>query len=244
MCRRRVDTTQEGFTLIEMMMGASIMAVVGAALVGALLGQSSLNATARNLTAAMSDATRIMEEIRQQNTGVNCTGGVPSAAAPAPRTSWDDWLSNKKAKTIPGVPGRLERIAVTCTEEGDQDGDGIPNNAVCGTGGARPQVSGGEWNNPPSRFPPFKPFDPIRVSVAVGWVQGQRVIGQSRVTSGKQTAAPGPEFTYVPEHTETTTQGKLKVTTTIPAQLGFGTDADGDGIISSQAMLTSVVTCR
>ncbi len=242
MCRRRVDTTQEGFTLIEMMMGASIMAVVGAALVGALLGQSSLNATARNLTAAMSDATRIMEEIRQQNTGANCLAGIPSAAAPKNRSSWDYWLYNDAAKTIPtGVPDRLERIAVTCTEEGDQNRDGIQNNAVCGKGGARPQVSGGEWNNPPNTP---TTFDPIRVSVAVGWVQGQRVIGQSRVTSGKQTAAPGPEFTYIPEHTETTTQGKLQVTTTIPAQLGFGTDADGDGIVSSQAMLTSVVTCR
>ena len=49
-----------GFTLVELMLGAAVLTVVAVALLGSYFGQSFLNANARNLTAAMNDATRVM----------------------------------------------------------------------------------------------------------------------------------------------------------------------------------------
>src|SRR3989338_4691942 len=92
-----------GFTLIEIMLGTSIMVIVLVAMLGSFLGQSTLNQNSRNMMAAMNDATRVMEQIRQQNsTSVAdswcATAGLPSAAPPInPSTNqayvrWDDWL--------------------------------------------------------------------------------------------------------------------------------------------------------
>ena len=89
-----------GFTLVEMMLGAFIVAVVAAALIGAILGQMSLNLSARSLTQAMTDATRVMEEIRRQNSVTDCTLGIPTAKPPANFSSWEDWLSGA-GKSIP-----------------------------------------------------------------------------------------------------------------------------------------------
>ena len=109
-----------GFTLIEMMMGAAIMAIVSAALIGAYIGQSSLNLTARNVNAAMRDATRVMEEIRNQNSANNCTSNIPSIKPPGIYTSWDAWLVGK-GKSIPmNRTTPFESVAVTC-----QDATGI-----------------------------------------------------------------------------------------------------------------------
>ncbi|MBI4341104.1 MAG: type II secretion system protein [Candidatus Omnitrophica bacterium] len=232
----RAARAQGAFTLIEMMMGASIMAVVSAALIGAVIGQSSLNATARNLTAAMTDATRVMEEIRAQNTGAACTAGVPSAKAPNNRATWDEWLyTDGGGKTVPtGVPDRHERLAVTCTEEGDQNRDGIENNALCGAlpnGSVRAQVASGEWSRQPLAS---TSYDPIRVTVAVGWVQNGRIMG-------RKNAATGAEFTYQPERK--VTNAKMQVTM-VPAQLEWGPDANQNGMIESQAMLATAITCR
>ena len=72
-------------------------------------------------------------------------------------------------------------------------------------------------------------FDPIRVTVAVGWVQQGRVAGTTAQ----------PNFIYQGERRQS---GKMGVTV-IPESL-TASDTDGNGVIDSQAMLTTLVTCR
>ena len=217
-----------GFTLIEMMMGASIIAVVVVALMGAFLGQSYLNAHARNLTAAMNDATRVMEEIRRQNTGASCAGGIPSARppqTPAAYTSWNLWLNAPaQGKSIQQPnQNQFELIAVTCQEVDDQDGDGT-RNEYCGRGGATPQVGSTEWR---TAIGPTT-FNPIRVTIGVGWHQRSR--------------SAGGEFTYRPA--STVTVGKIEIP--VPATFTVAGDINppANGVIDSPAMLTTLVTCR
>src|SRR3989338_7428856 len=75
--------------------GGGGLTVAIAAILGAYIGQLTLNEHARNLSVAIQDANRIIEEIRQQNTP--CAGGTsaPTALPPAPYTlvtEWDAWL--------------------------------------------------------------------------------------------------------------------------------------------------------
>lgn len=239
-----------GFTLIEMMMGASIMGVVSAALIGAFLGQTALNATARNLTAAMTDATRVMEEMRTLNSGVSCASGVPSAK-PSDHNSWDEWLT-AQVKSIPtNADTGLELIALTCQDGSVADctaGDELTcldedeTKVTCPSAGGTPvecpgegikyapvryckqgtQVGTGEWQNGPGS----PDFDPIRVTVAVCWVYRNHAFG-------------GPDCVYTPEQKKGS--GKLQVIT--PAKYEVQ-DTNGDGLITSQAMISTLVTCR
>lgn len=242
-----------GFTLIEVMMGAAIMAIVSAALVGAFLGQSTLNLTAKNLTAAMTDATRVMEEIRKQNSPGSCTQNIPSVKPPSNNTSWDSWLGSGRTMVL-GNTTPFEIVAVTCqdaaaivcapnTKAKCPDGAEVncpaagqkttcPDNGptvsriapYCGSAVFNPypaQVGAGEWK--PNAI--NTKFNPIRVAVAVGWVQRGTSIGSS-------------DFVYAGESTKTV--GKNKVV--VPAS--FTVQDNGDGMVTSQAMLASVVTCR
>lgn len=91
-----------GFTLIEVLLGGMVLVVAIVAIMGAYIGQLTLNEHARNLSLAINDANRVMEQIRQRNTP--CAGTTPVADFPAwtaanptcsgaaPTTSWDDWL--------------------------------------------------------------------------------------------------------------------------------------------------------
>jgi prepilin-type N-terminal cleavage/methylation domain-containing protein len=225
-CHRRL-----GFTLIESMVGASIVAIVLVAMAGSFYSQSQLNAHARNLTAAMNDASRVLEQIRLQNLsgrpGSTCddTPPLPSARPPAPYTSWNAWLNTG----APGAPksinepdrDRYEVVAVTCRDEngGSADTD------YCGVN----QVGGGEWR----AFAGTTAFEPIRVTVAVGWRQGQRVYGGTTT---------GQEFSLSGGATVNTTSGKLVTRTS--RDFTAGPDRDGDGVIESHAMLTTLVSCR
>jgi len=263
-----------GFTLVEIMMGASILAVVLVALGGAFSGQSFLNSNARNLNLAMNDATRIMEEIRRLNTaGSGCASGIPVATPPghsviaavSTNNSWDAWLQRagttggggKSVQTINA--NTQEVVAVTC-QDGTVDAcaagqpvscadappvicpavgaapvacqaDGrrfAPIASYCGVGMSGlnpPQVARDEWASQAGNTT----FNPIRVTVAVGWNQQRRVIGSG---SG------GAEFV---SGTRQVTSGKS--TTTVNDTLR-PTDANGNGVIESQAMLTTLVTCR
>ena len=251
-----------GFTLIEMMMGASIMTIVIVGLMGAFFGQSFLNTNARNLTVAMTDATRIMETIRQRNMAGQspCSGGTPFPTAVSPTgsdSSWNQWLV-AQGKSI-NQPGMFEHVAVTC-----QDGAAITcttgqmvtcpdgtTTRVCPAQGAAPQqcpdgtnvapiapycdvlqVSGGEWQA--VLVPRSQRFDPIRVTVAVGWRQAQRTLGGT--TSGQEFAFTTNQLVTSGKSTAQQTTGSLRV--------GPDTDLNGNGVIDSQAMLTTLVTCR
>jgi len=247
--------TQAGFTLIEIMLGTSIMVIVLVALLGSFFGQSTLNQNARNMMAAVNDATRIMEEIRRQNArnpdgsfpaGSLCaTSNIPSARPPS-QQSWNEWLDAQvPAKSLAGSGNIHEIAVVTCQ---DQDG-GTALSDYCGwtATGQGAQVGPAEWypwyggglamtnGHLPFQWGPTA-FDPIRVTVAVGWAQ-KRAGGGTLPLGGS-----GSEFTY-----NVTGIGKGAI---VQEQLRVGPDApepgfpDGDGVIESPAMLTTMVTCR
>ncbi len=102
------------FTLIELLIGAATLAIAIVALLGAFFGQITLNEHARNMTWAINDANRVMERLRQVNSG--CT--TPSTATDATDvtkvpaaecggvacTSWDNWLENQRPTA--GVSGK------------------------------------------------------------------------------------------------------------------------------------------
>ena len=165
----RVRRHRRGFTLIEMMLGAAILVIALVALIGAFLGQSILNAHARSLTGAMNDATRVMEQIRAQNTGAACAA-APLATVPAatgvgtctpPLVSWDDWLQRcGGGKSLPN-PLLEERVVVTCQDEAGAN--------YCGT----TQVTQG-WKMQGVATS----HNPIRIAVAVCWRSRGRVIGE------------------------------------------------------------------
>ena len=224
-CNHRLEVYEtsskdrRGFTLVEMILGAAILVIVLAAFMGGFFGQAFLNSRARNLTAAMNDATRVMERIRQQNTGSGCA--TPDARPPGTFTSWNAWLTDTSSSGGGGMsinsPALIEQIVVTC-----QDGSSTATPApYCGPD----QVGASEW-----QVGAGSGFDPIRVTVAVGWYEPGRT---------QTKPSPGQEFEYVGGSTggcAPATPGSLRV--------GTDTDVDKDGVIESQAMLTTLVTCR
>src|SRR3989338_4266084 len=169
-----------GFTLVEVLLGGFILVVAMVALLGAFFGQQMLNANARNLTSAMTDATRVMEQIRQQNTGSVATCGQASPfpnALPPSGTSWDAWLADPAGgggKSLTPAPSFYERIIVTCQNEAGA--------VYClGT-----KVGAGEWvvdNSQPSH-------DPLRVTVSVCWRHRERTVGECTWNAGTVTLAP------------------------------------------------------
>ena len=157
-----------GFMLPELLICVAMLAIAIAALMGAFLGQIMLNEHARNLTWAIHDANRVMERLRQANTGAACT--APSAVAPVGFANWDAWLAADGAgKSIQPLPNTNELIVVTCQ---DQDGGALAGD-YCGTAGT-PQVSANEWKSQGATTT----FDPIRVTVTVCWRHRTRVIGE------------------------------------------------------------------
>src|SRR3989338_8878339 len=139
-----------GFTLAEVVLGAMALSVAIAAILGAYIGQLTLNEHARNLSVAIQDANRVIEKIRQQNTP--CAGGTsaPTALPPAPYTlvtEWDAWLQAAGGgKSIQPTPNVNELVVLTA-----QNRDGTPLAANA---------------------------NPIRVTAAVCWRHRNRTIGE------------------------------------------------------------------
>lgn len=107
---------ERGLTLVELMMVAMVLSIGIVALLGAFISQMALNEHARNMAWAMNDANRVMERLRQQNTGSECL--TPSAAAPTGFASWDVWLADTSAsggggKNLLPNPSSNELIVVT-----------------------------------------------------------------------------------------------------------------------------------
>lgn len=258
-----IPHSEAGFTLIEIMLGTSIMVIVLVAMLGSFFGQSTLNQNSRNMMAAMNDATRVMEQIRQQNVasvvGSTCAQPTPfpsarpgvfkNGAIVGWMESWNEWLdaSGKSlvgSGSLAGSNDAYEIVAVTCQA---QDGGTAPSD-YCGwtATGKETQVGRREWypwfngslatTNGHTPFQGGIPtgldprFNPIRVTVAVGWAQ-KRQGGGTLPLGGS-----GSEFTY-----NRIGVGKGAI---VQEQLRVGPDADNDGIIESPAMLTTLVTCR
>ena len=107
---------RRGFTLVELLIGAVILMIGIVAMLSVLVSQSTLNEHARNVTWALNDANRVMERLRQQNSGSGCT--TPSAAAPTGFASWDVWLADTTAsggggKSVQPTPATNELVVLT-----------------------------------------------------------------------------------------------------------------------------------
>lgn len=96
-----------GFTLVEVILAGMVLVIAISAIMGAYISQVTLNEHARNLSLAMNDATRVMEQIRQQNSP--CAGALPTANTAG---GWDAWLQAAGKSVSPTAP-QLERVTVT-----------------------------------------------------------------------------------------------------------------------------------
>ena len=85
-------SSERGFTLIETLLSVSIVIFAIVTLLGAYVSQVSLNEHSRNISVGLNDVTRVMERLRQLNTGAGCA--APSVAAPTGFASWDAWLAD------------------------------------------------------------------------------------------------------------------------------------------------------
>ena len=165
----RLRRGRSAFTLIEVLIGVAVLTIAITALLGAFLGQVLVAQHARNLTWAMNDASRVMEQMRQQNT-TPCIGGtLPSSNPPTGFASWDAWMASTAAtggggKSIQPDPAVDELIVVTCRNEA--------NTANC-TG----------------------VDDPIRVTVAVCWRHRGRILGECVWNGALQSSDGSNSFT-------------------------------------------------
>jgi type II secretory pathway pseudopilin PulG len=158
-----------GFTLVEVLLAGVVLIIAVAAILAGYVSQVTLNEHSRNLSLAMNDATRMIEQIRQQNS--SCPGGVPSAAVTGgPNT----WLASNGGKSVWPTQPALEHVRIT-------------------TAGA----------------------NPLTVRVVVCWRHRNRTLGECEWNGAA----------FVDTDSE-------------------GPDGDGDGILESPAMLTTLVTCR
>lgn len=146
----------EGFTLAEIVLGAMVLAVAAAAILGAYVGQVTLNEHARNLSLAIQDANRIIERIREGNASCGANPVRVDALSLTGFATWNAWLADTMTvtggggKSIQPDPNNNEFVAVTCQDN---------------TTGA-PEA---DCQSPP---------DPLRVTVAVCWRHRGRIIGE------------------------------------------------------------------
>jgi hypothetical protein len=161
--------------LTEVLLGGVVLAVAVVAILGAYVGQVTLNEHSRNLSLAIHDANRIIEQIRQQN--ATCTNPT---VVPTGFTSWNLWLEwQVPGKSIVSpTPNNDQLVVVTCSH---RDG---PTAGKCGS----TQVGAGEWSG---NFPAAAGSqNPLRLTVTVCWRHRARIIGECRATGG---VGPGLE---------------------------------------------------
>ena len=140
----------EGFTLAEIVLGGMLLSIALAAILGSYVGEVTLNEHARNLSLAIQDANRVIEQIRQNNAA--CSPNPPLAQWPS-GASWDGWLNDPAAgggKSLQPDPTNNELVVVTCQAQAG----GAP--VDCTAAGP----------------------DPLRVTVAVCWRHRGRIIGE------------------------------------------------------------------
>ncbi len=105
-----------GFTLIESIISVAILMMGIVSLLNMYVTQVTLNEHARNATITLNDVTRVIERLRQQNSGAGCA--APSIAAPAGFASWDAWLNDATAnggggKSVQPDPSTHELIVLS-----------------------------------------------------------------------------------------------------------------------------------
>jgi type II secretory pathway pseudopilin PulG len=102
-------------TLVELMVGAMMLAVAISSLLWALTGQMGSNELSRSRAWALNDASRIMEHLRLLNSS-GCAN--PSANPPGGFASWDAWLADTGAtggggKSVQPDPATNELVVVS-----------------------------------------------------------------------------------------------------------------------------------
>lgn len=113
----RLRGASAGVTLLEFLIGASILALAITSLLDVVARHLALNMHMRNLSWAAIDASRVMERIRQQNVGDACAN--PSVAPPAPFLDWDAWLAadtgagGAGGKSLQVNPAANELVAIS-----------------------------------------------------------------------------------------------------------------------------------
>ncbi len=175
----RLLSRSAGFTLVEVVLGGATLLVAAGAILGAYIGQMTLNEHARNLALAIQDANRVIEHARAANTGATCI--TPNLIPPVGATI-DAWLENTTSplggggKSIPPDPGRNaeERVVVTCQDQ--------KTGAYCNK-----TSQGGDWPVSPNSNPSY---DPIRVTVGVCWRHRNRTIGECIWNAGNFSLGP------------------------------------------------------
>ena len=211
-----------GFTLIEVLLGVLMLAIVVSAILGVYMGQLTLSEHARNLSFAINDANRVLEELRNSNAGCSPAPNATSTGF----TSWNAWLTNLPTD-VPagGGPKSLrptaitqELIVVTCVQ-----GGGVARPSTLGDAGDPPaagegeycgdvdQIGSGEWTSNTGNTD----FTSLDVYASVCWRHRGRVIGEC--------AWDGATLT--------------------PDDSVLGGPGVGAGFLESPAMLSTVITC-
>lgn len=104
--------------MAELIIGVAVLATAITSLLAAFFGQITLTEHSRNFSFAVNDATRVLERLRQQNSGAACA--APSPAAPGGFASWDAWLADATAnggggKSVQPNPLTNELVVTTST---------------------------------------------------------------------------------------------------------------------------------
>ena len=161
---------EAGLTLVEVILGVLTLTIVLSAILGAYLGQVTLNEHARNLSFAVQDADRIIEALRQKNEGCANPDAISLGG-----TKWDDWLAGSKSLQQ-WLGANSELIVVTCRD------------ATTGNPCGPNQVGTGEWQVAGGNTG----FNPIEVTAAVCWRHRNRVVGECSWDGATLQAADRP----------------------------------------------------
>ena len=90
--RRRTPGSPAGLSLIELVFAVAILVVTVSAFLQTYFSQEFLNGHLRNTSWAMLDAQRVVDQLRQENSGTGCT--TPGVLPPAGFASWNAWLAD------------------------------------------------------------------------------------------------------------------------------------------------------
>lgn len=107
-------TNTFGLTLFEILISITVLAASILVILGVPTAQLTLVEHGRYLNSAMNDVSRVVDQMRRQNTAAACT--TPSLTVPGGFASWDAWLTDTNTggggKSIQPNPAVNELIVV------------------------------------------------------------------------------------------------------------------------------------
>ena len=108
--------TQDGFTLVEVMVAIAIVTTVLVALLCALGAAAALTENARELTQAMEDGRTVLERIRGD---VQASADITTFAANYPEATYEDWVAAQQAAETGFASLDSEAVSVEYGAAGD-----------------------------------------------------------------------------------------------------------------------------